>query len=85
MAGEATSRSMGSNMRLVVEESWIISPLIRQSFAWVNGILIKDNLTCIIYTALTYRLSVISTMYVFKVLYKLYNNKKYMYQLSSYV
>ena len=32
VAGEATSRSMGSKMRLVVGASWIISPLIRHSF-----------------------------------------------------
>lgn len=32
VAGEATSRSMGSNIRLVVLASWMISPLIRHSF-----------------------------------------------------
>ena len=32
VAGEATSKSMGSNMRLVVLASWMISPLIRHSF-----------------------------------------------------
>ena len=32
VAGEATSRSMGSNIKLVVGASWIISPLIKQSF-----------------------------------------------------
>ncbi len=31
VAGEATSRSIGSKIKLVVGESWIISPLIRQS------------------------------------------------------
>jgi hypothetical protein len=31
VAGDATSRSIGSKIKLVVGESWIISPLIRQS------------------------------------------------------
>ena len=37
MAGEATSRSMGSNMRLVVSDSWMISPLMRQSWRGREG------------------------------------------------
>ncbi len=32
VAGEAASRSIGSNMRLVVGASWMISPLIKHSF-----------------------------------------------------
>lgn len=32
VAGEATSRSIGSNIRLVVGANWMISPLIRHSF-----------------------------------------------------
>lgn len=32
VAGEATSRSMGSNMRLICGDIWMISPLIRHSF-----------------------------------------------------
>lgn len=31
VAGEATSKSIGSNIRLVVDANWIISPLFRQS------------------------------------------------------
>lgn len=32
VAGEATSRSMGSKMRLICGDIWIISPLIRHNF-----------------------------------------------------
>lgn len=32
VAGEATSRSMGSKIRLICGDIWMISPLIRQSF-----------------------------------------------------
>jgi len=32
VAGEATSKSIGSKIKLVVAASWMISPLLRQSF-----------------------------------------------------